>query len=156
MKKAKLNTVVSVSEIVSSFAIVISLFYALYEYQHSNTLSNKDAENIIYDRILEMDRLVIENEGLSKLIIKASDDSGHLTSDEKLRYLALEHIFFDSWESAFNYYHEGIFEQKTWDGWNNWFVAEIKDKPVLSWEGNRKNFNGEFLVFVDNIYKSID
>ena len=61
MKKPKLDTVVSVAEIISSLAIVVSLFYIANEFQRSNTLTNRDVENIIYDRMLKMDQLVIEN-----------------------------------------------------------------------------------------------
>jgi hypothetical protein len=92
MKKPKLDTVVSIAEIVSSLAIVVSLFYIANEFQRSNTLTNRDVENIIYDRMLEMDRLIIENADLSKLVLKASKNPGTLEPDEKLRYLAFEHI----------------------------------------------------------------
>ena len=61
MKKPKLDTVVSLAEIISSLAIVVSLFYIANEFQRSNTLTNRDVENIIYDRMLKMDQLVIEN-----------------------------------------------------------------------------------------------
>ena len=70
MKKPKLDTVVSVAEIISSLAIVVSLFYIANEFQRSNTLTNRDVENIIYDRMLEMDRLIIENADIAKLVLK--------------------------------------------------------------------------------------
>ncbi|UCF63720.1 MAG: hypothetical protein JSW33_14345 [bacterium] len=152
MKKSRLSSVVSIAEIVSSLAIVVSLFYVAYEFKRSNTLTNRDVENIIYSRMLEMDRLIIERTDLAKLILKASGNSEKLTPDEKLRYLAFEHIFYDSWESAWYYHHEGILEKQNWDGWNSWFISETKNKPFLSWEGNRKNYSREFLEYVDNIF----
>jgi len=75
-----------------------------------------------------------------------------LTDDEQIRYLAFEHIFYDSWESAWYYYHEAILEEENWNSWNNWFVAEIKDKPFFSWQGNRKNYNGAYLDYVDSVF----
>ena len=153
MKKLKLDTIVSVAEIISSLAIVVSLFYVANQFQRSNTLTNRDVENIIYDRMLEMDRLMIENEDLAKLVLKASNNPEQLEPDEQLRYLAFEHIFYDSWESAWYYHNEGTLEQQNWESWNSWFISETKNKPLLSWEGNRKNYAGEFMGAIDKIFK---
>ena len=153
MKKPRLDIVVSIAEIISSLAIVVTLFYAANEFQRSNTLTNRDVENIIYDRMLEMDRLIIENADLAKLVLKASDNLGQLEPDEQLRYLAFEHIFYDTWESAWYYHDEGTLEEQNWNSWNSWFISETKNKPLLSWEGNRKNADVKFLKYIDNIFK---
>ena len=153
MKKPKLEIVVSIAEIISSLAIVVSLFYIANEFQRSNTLTNRDVENIIYNRMLEMDRLIIENADLAKLVLKASDNPGQLDPDEQMRYLAFEHIFYDTWESAWYYHNEGTLEEQNWNSWNSWFISATKNKPLLSWKGNRKNSNGKFLEYVDNLFK---
>ena len=153
MKKPKLDTVVSIAEIISSLAIIVSLIYVANEFQRSNTLTNRDVENIIYDRMLEMDRLIIENVDLSKLVLKAANNPEQLEPDEKLRYLAYEHIFYDTWESAWYYHDEGTLEIQNWESWNSWFISETKNKPLLSWEGNRKNADDKFGEYIDNIFK---
>lgn len=152
MKKSTLKRTVSIAEIISSLAIVVSIIYVAYEYHRTSALTNRDVENIIYDRMLEMDRLIIENPDMAKIILKASNDPENLLAEEKLRFLAYEHILYDSWESAWYYYHEGILEQQNWEGWNSWFIDELNSRPLLSWEGNRKNFNGAFLDYVDSIF----
>jgi hypothetical protein len=153
MKKPKLDTIVSIAEIISSLAIVVSLFYIANEFQRSNTLTNRDVENIIYDRMLERDRLIIENSDLAKLVLKASENPNVLEPDEQLRYLAFEHIFYDTWESAWYYHNEGTLEEQNWNSWNSWFISETKNKPFLSWAGNRKNYDGKFLEAIDNIFR---
>jgi hypothetical protein len=152
MKKPKLDTVVSIAEIISSLAIVVSLFYIATEFQRSNTLTNRDVENIIYDRMLKMDQLVIENADLAKLVLKASNNPERLEPDERMRYLAFEHIFYDTWESAWYYHKEGTLDEQNWNSWNSWFISETKNKPLLSWEGNRKNADDEFLKYIDSIF----
>ena len=153
MKKLKLDTVVSITEIISSLAIVVTLFYAANEFQRSNTLTNRDVENIIYDRMLEMDRLIIENADLAKIVLKAYVNPQQLEPDEQMRYLAFEHIFYDTWESAWYYHNEGTLEEQNWNSWNSWFISQTKNKPLLSWEGNRKNADGKFLDYIDNLLK---
>jgi len=108
MPKSRIQTMVSLAEIISSFAIVVSLIYVAYEFNRSEVLTNRDVENIIYERVLEIERLIIENPDLAKIVTKASDNSDELTPEERLRYLAYEHIFYDSWETLWAYYQEGI------------------------------------------------
>ena len=153
MKNLKLETLVSIAEIISSIAIIVSLIYVANEFQRSNTLTNRDVENILYNRMLEMDRLIIENADLAKIVLKASNSPEQLEPDEQLKYLAFEHIFYDTWESAWYYHNEGTLEEQNWNSWNSWFISETKNKPLLSWEGNRKNSDGEFLKYIDNIFK---
>lgn len=152
MKKLNLDKFASIAEIVSSIAIIISLIYVAYEFNRSKTLTNRDVENILYERMYKMDQLLIENEDLANLVLKASVSTDELTPAEKMRYLAFEHIFYDSWESAWYYYSEEILEKPNWDSWNSWFISETKNKPILSWEGNRKNYSGKFLEFVNNVF----
>lgn len=47
MEQSKLQTYASIGEIISAFAIVVSLIYAGYEFRHSGTLSNRDAESLL-------------------------------------------------------------------------------------------------------------
>ena len=152
MKKINLDKLVSIAEIISSIAIIISLFYAAYEFNRSKTLTNRDVENILYERMLKIDQMIIENKDLAKLVVKASISTDELTTDEKMRYLAFEHVFYDSWESAWYYYSEGILEKSNWDSWNSWFKSEAINKPSLSWQGNRRNYNGKFLEYIDNVF----
>jgi hypothetical protein len=151
IKKISIDTLVSLAQIISSVALVVSIIYIAVEYKKSDVLSNKDVENQLYNNIRTYDQLVIENEDVAKLIIKATTQPDSLKPEEVLRYVAWEHIFFDSWESAWSQYKEGILEHETWSGWNEWFISEALKKPLVAWEGNRKNYNGEFLIYVDEI-----
>lgn len=154
INKQKLNLLVSMGEIVSSLAVVISLFYVAYEFSRSNTLTNRDIENIIYDRILKMDQLIVGNSDLAEIILKASNPADTLSSGEELRYLSFEHIFYDSWETAFYYHQEGILDPESWRTWNDWFLSETRNKPANSWKGNRKNYNGDFLEYMDRLIQN--
>ena len=151
MNKIKLNTAVSVAEIISSLAVVLSLMYVGYEFSRSEKVTNKEADNKIYEKIQEMNRLIIENADLAKLILKTVSNPEQLTSEEEIRYLAYEHIFYDTWESAWNYHQAGILDNETWKTWNDWFVKESNQKSILSWEGNRRHYGGIFLKYIDNI-----
>lgn len=148
MKKPSLQTSVSVVEIMASLAVVGSLLYVAYEFKRSETLNSRGVENILYQRMAERDRLLIENPRLAETFLAAASDPDGLSSADRVRFLAFEHIF-DSWESAWYYYHEGILEESAWESWNTWFVADARRHPALGWTGNRENFADGFLDHVD-------
>lgn len=154
MQKPKLQIAVSIAEIISALAIVVSLVYAANEFKRSQTITSRDVENIAYTRMMELDRLLIENPEFVNIVTKAQKDSIRLTKEELIRYLAFEHIYYDSWETLWYYYHEGVMEEDAWGSWNEWFIADSKLRPKIGWEGNRKHFAGEFLEMVDNILLS--
>lgn len=154
MKRPRLQVVVSVVEIISSLAVVASLVYVGYEFRRSKTLSSHDVENFVYQRMLEMDRLLVENPEFGEVVVKASSAPGSLSPAERARYLAYEHILYDSWESAWTYHRSGVLEESSWRGWNTWFTAEARRRPRLGWVGNRKNFEGGFLEYVDEVQRT--
>ena len=151
MSKLNLSTTVSIAEIISSLAVVVSLIYVGYEFKRSEKVSNKEADNIIYEKVQETNRLLVENADLAGIILKTVTNPDGLTSEEKIRYLAFEHIFYDTWESAWNYNQAGIFDNETWQTWNDWFIKESNQKSIMSWEGNRRHYGGEFLKYIDRL-----
>lgn len=150
MKKPNLQTAVSIAEIISAFAIVVSLIYAVNEFKRSQTLTSRDVENIVYSRMMELDKLLIENPELVNIVVKASDHSGEITREELKRFLAYEHIYYDSWETLWYYYKEGVMEEGAWNSWDDWFILDSRQRSIIGWKGNRKNYAGGFLKMVDN------
>jgi len=151
MKRPSLERMSHMSQVFSSIAIMISLIYAGYEYNRANTLTNRDVEDALFQRISEMEQLLIENPDMALIVLKADDSPEQLLPEERLRYLAYDHIFYDTWESAWNYYQQGILEEANWESWNHWFQMEFLKRPPLSWEGNREHYEGSFLQHVDTL-----
>ncbi len=150
MKKIELQTAVAFAEIVSALAIVVSLIYAVNEFKRSQTITSRDVENIAYTRMMELDRLLVENPDFSKLYLRALNDPQTITKEDSIRYTAFEHIYYDSWETLWYYYHEGVMEKGAWDSWNEWFLSDSKKRPLIGWVGNRRNYAGGFLDMVDD------
>lgn len=55
-----------------------------------------------------------------------AQNPSRLSPAETVRYLAYEHIFYDSWEIAWTAYNEGVLEEEAWQDWNGWFTAEAR------------------------------
>lgn len=150
MRRVNLQTVVSLAEIVTALAVVVSLIYAANEFRRSRNLTSTDVQTIVYDRMLEMDRLLIENKDIADILVGVTNDSEHLTTADTARFLAYEHIFYDSWELTWTAYNEGILKEGAWKDWNNWFVAEARRRPFFGWVGNRKNHGEVFIQYVED------
>ena len=149
MKKPSLQVIVSIAEIASAIAVVISILYVANEFKASQALTSTDVQSEIYTRMLDMDRLLVENADMAEILIAAEENPDSLNSASKLRFLAYEHIFYDSWELAWVSYENEILEVNAWDKWNNWFSAEAKRRPLLGWTGNLKNHEKEFIEYVE-------
>ena len=136
MKKNKLELYVSLGQIISSLAVVISIVYLVSEYNRSQVLNNRSVENFVYDRMVELDRLLIENPDLAEISHKAKMQPDSLSDADRARYLAWEHIFYDTWEALWVNYQDGLVRGETWEEWNTWFVSEAKRRPAFGLEGN--------------------
>jgi hypothetical protein len=148
MKKKRLQNIVSITQILSSLAVLVSIILLITEYKRSGILNEKSVENLVYSRIMELDRLIIENEDFAEIITKAYSFPDSLSKNERIRYLAYEHIFFDSWETLWVGYKDGLVEESTWIEWNDWFLSEAKKKPELAMIGNVNNFSPEFIKYI--------
>ena len=151
MKKEKLQTLVSIAQIVSSLAVIVSIILLITEYSRSGVLNERQIENEVYDRMMELDRLVIENADFAAIKIRAYAYPDSLTPVERDRYLAYEHIFYDSWETLWVGYQNGLVEKGTWDDWNEWFLREASKKPPLALLGNETNFSKEFIRYLKTV-----
>ena len=145
--------IASIASIISSVTLIISIIILINEYRSSQLVNEKAIENLIYERMLELDRLIIENPDLGDVIHKATSHSEDLTESETLRYLAFEHIFYDSWETLWVGFQDGIVSEETWLDWNEWFIKAHQKKPDLAWRGNLDNFSNEFLSYMENDLK---
>ena len=138
------------AQLVGALAVVLSLVYVASEFRQSQALSSSQLEEYLYGRVLEMNRLVIENPDLASIRARARSSSD-LSPSDSVRFLAFEHIYYDSWERAYDGYTDGILEPRAWAEWDEWFAAEARSRPRFGWTDNRRNFTGDFAAYVDRM-----
>lgn len=149
MRVSSLRTFVSIAEIISALAVVVTLVYAVSELKRSRAMASTNIETVLYDRMLEMDRLVVESDGFADILVRASEDPESLTSSERARYLAYEHIFFDAWEAAVEARKNDLMSEATFENWDRWFADDASRRPKLAWSGNVRFYNAEFIEYVE-------
>lgn len=149
MRSGTLRTAVSVAEIISALAVVATLIYAVGELKRSRATTSGDVETILYERMLEMDRLLVEGDGFADLVVRAAEAPESLTTAERTRYLAYEHIFYDAWETAVAAHGNGLITPDAFEEWDGWFAADAARRPRFAWTENRRNYNSSFIEYVE-------
>jgi hypothetical protein len=152
MDQRRVQLYASIAEIVSAVAVVISLLYVASEFRQAKTLTERDVDHELFERVREENRILIENPDVAAMVIAAATDPGQLTPVDRLRYLALQHQFFDSWELAWGYHADGVLGDELWSEWDGWFGDRARRLPPIAWAGNRENFSGlSFRTHVDRV-----
>lgn len=150
MRRGSLRTAVSIAEIVSALAVVATLIYAVGELKRSRATTSIDIETVLYERMLEMDRLLVASDGFADVVARAAADPGSLTDAERIRYVAYQHIFFDAWETAVAARENDLISRDAFDEWERWFVADAARRPEFAWTENRRNYNPDFIDYVES------
>lgn len=143
MDKKNIRFYASLAEIVSALAIIVSLLYAANEFRRAQTLSSREVDVILFERQRAANSALVESSGLAAIVAAAESDPEALSRADRLRYLAYQHNFFDSWELAWSYWTDGILDQPTWREWDAWFTAQARRRPRFGWVENRHHFTGE-------------
>ncbi len=152
MDRRKLQAYASLAEVISALAVVITVLYVGYEFRRSSTVSSREADLILFERTRESNRLLIESPGLAEIIVAARTAPEEMSEADRLRFLAYQHDFFDTWEIGWYYHDVGILDTQTWVEWDEWFTDEARRRPRFGWTENRQNFTGgPFRAHVDSL-----
>lgn len=150
MNRERVQVYASVAEIISALAIVVSVLYVVSEFRRSATLTSQEVNVILYERTRAFEETLVESPDLARIVITAAAEPEAVPEADRLRYLAYQHIFFDTWEIAWDYHDDGILDDPAWDSWDAWFVSEAGRRPDFGWTENRHNYtNPEFVRHVD-------
>ena len=143
MEQSRVQSYAAVAEVVSAVAIIVSLLYVGYEYRRTSTMSSREADVILFERTREANRILIESPGMADIVVLAETAPQSLSAADRLRFLAYQHDFFDTWEIAWYYHADGILETDTWEEWDEWFSEEARRTPDFAWRETRRHFTGE-------------
>jgi len=152
MNERRVQLYASIAEIVSALAVVVSLLYVASAFRQTKTLTEREIDAQLFERVREANSILIENRDMAAIVLAAADDPASLAPVDRLRYLAMQHQFFDSWELAWGYHAEGVLGAEIWREWDDWFASRARELPRIAWVENRKHFSGaEFRQHVDRV-----
>ena len=119
MGENSLATWVSLAEIASAFAIVITLLYVAYELKRSTFVLNSDVNQKLLDAIRSWEQLIIVNNELADIYIRGPEEYKNYSKENRLRYRLLIIQYLATWEQAFEDHKAGLINTGNWEEWNS-------------------------------------
>ena len=147
---AKLERWTSIAEIAGAFAVVMSVVYLAVQVSDNNRLLRSQAHFnalTLGQRPLEM---VVENENLSKVIIRCDDDPISVDPADWERCFNYYFMTFNSWEYFYYQYADGSIPPQLWRGADAYFKREVLTNAGFArfWSEGQVAFDDPFRSYV--------
>lgn len=157
MQEIRLNTWVSVAEIVSAIAVVISLLYISLQIKHNTASVQANTYKEITSTYGDLQLAIIESEQFAEILVRAETQTS-LTPIEEYRLEVWIFFHLGNWEQAFLANDQGILNSDAWLGWDRYykwllskpfFLAVYKNNPV-------QGYTDRFASHVDLYVQSME
>jgi hypothetical protein len=133
MNKFKLGELAQLAEIVAAFAVVLSLVYVGLEIRQSTLESDADIQEELLSYTRQRRILVVENSELAQVLTKGYSGVDSLTAAENLQFVYFSELHYVAWERAFVAKDSGVFSEKMWKLWDDWFASTARAEPDFVW-----------------------
>lgn len=81
--------------------------------------------------------MLVETPGLAETLVEFETTPQDLSDADRLRLLAFQQSFFETWELGWHYHQDGILNEDSWIEWDRWFISEARRQPVSAWKDTR-------------------
>jgi len=101
------------------------------------TMSSREADTALYERLQDSNRMLVETPGLAETLVEFETTPQDLSDADRLRLLAFQQSFFETWELGWHYHQDGILNEDSWIEWDRWLISEARRQPVSAWKDTR-------------------
>lgn len=150
MRRLSLDTAVAMAQVVSALIMVITLLYAVTQWNRTVAYTTQDLENYLGQRFLEMDLLLAQSEDLAYIVLRARKDPQGLAPPERARFLAYENIFYNTWNALYDARESGLIGAGQFGLWEEFFTAAAARRPKFGWTENLGDYTPPFIQYVDS------
>ena len=142
----------AVAQIISSVAVVVSLWYLALQVHRGNTIAKLSAQDAATTALREVTRPFTENADVSRLWRMGLVRFDDLTDDEKARFFHAAFQFLKAMETIHFHYAYGLMEEQVWRGWSNLYRHYLATPGIaMYWNTRRDLFSERFREFIDSL-----
>ena len=147
---AKLERWSSIAEIAGAFAVVMSVIYLAVQVSDNNRLLRSQAHFNALTLGQRPFELMLENENLSKLIVKCDSDPMSVDLADWERCEKYYFMQFNSWEYFYYQFADGSIPPQLWRGADAYFKSEVLTNAGFAryWSEGQIAFDDPFRSYV--------
>ena len=159
MKKLNLREWSSLAEIIASVAVVISLVFVGYSFNHNSHILQATNDSLIFE-IQDSIMSQLSGDLAMASILLALERGEEITEIEKKQWEWHMWRWFAVWELAFNRYDDGLMDEERWVGWDESFkIAVLNSRTGLAeevWQASREAYGTGFASHVEAAYSNYE
>lgn len=142
----------AVAQLVSSFAVVASLWYLAIQVHRSTRVAKLAAQDSATTALREVTKPFSENPELGRIWRVGLENFDNLSADDKARFYHVAFQFLKAMETIHFHYIYGLMDEQIWRGWWNLYRHYLAS-PGLEryWILRRDLFSERFQKFIDKL-----
>jgi len=152
IQKTTLEYWALIAEIAGAIAVVMSVIYLGVQVRANTKVLRSQAHFNALSLAQRPFEIVIENEGLSKILNTAFTTPGRLSPEEWIRCGNYMFMQFNAWEYLFYQHRDDSIPKELWAGADSYFKQLIETKPGYArfWSEFETSFDEPFRSYVAN------
>ena len=152
MRDSRLSKLSEVSQIVSAFAVVISLVYVGYEISQNTDATRAATRQAVAETDLGFLSGPLDPALLARAETKRRTGQ-ELSDEEDLVLFERQHLNFRIFENAHYHFEVGLLEAEVWRRHVRIIESNLSGNPhaAIMWERNGSTFTESFQVVVDSV-----
>ncbi|MDB2696072.1 hypothetical protein N9Y47_05660 [Flavobacteriaceae bacterium] len=141
----------NIIEIISVFAIVLSLIFLALEVKQSNQLAKATIRQALNETDMEVYKVQMDEDVITKALYKIKKNIP-LDDYEAYQVNEFQTFNFRDFDNSFYQYRIGLFEENVWLAYRRIIKSLLKDQYVtIMWKNSSHQFSFEFQEEVNTI-----
>ena len=142
----------AVAQLVSSVAVVASLWYLAVQVHRSTRIAKLSAQDSATTALRDVTRPFAENPEVGRLWRIGLENFDSLDAEEKARFYHVAFQFLKAMETIHFHYVYGLMDEQVWRGWSNLY-RHYMASPGLAryWELRQELFSERFREFIQKL-----
>jgi hypothetical protein len=147
----------AIAQLVSSFAVVASLWYLAVQVHSSTRIARLSAQDAATTALRDVTRQFAETEENSRIWRMGLENLEPLSPDDKARFFHFAFQFLKAMETIHFHYIYHLLDESIWRGWRNLYSHYLATPGLASyWNLRHDLFSERFQEFVATLDRPID
>lgn len=157
IRKPTLAELAHLGEVIGGIGVIVTMIYLAVQVRANSELLRAQQHYLTNQLDQGLQRLVIADEGLARLLVKAAGDPKQLSAAERVRFYTYETQFSADAEYAYYEYADGALDKDIWEAWVEGIAEHFRSSAGARefWKNNKASFGKRYQDFVDRLLSKI-